>query len=81
MKKLIVLAGAVALLVAAPAPARTAKTVAVDISKAGFVPASPSIQVGDSITHFVAPVLSAFCSSPASSSSCPMSAQNAIISA
>ena len=50
MKKLIFLAGAVALLVAAPAPARTAKTLAVDISKAGFVPASPSIQVGDSIT-------------------------------
>jgi len=49
MKKLIVLVGAVALLVAAPAPARTAKTVAVDISKAGFVPASPSIQVGDSV--------------------------------
>jgi plastocyanin len=50
MKKMIVLAGAVALLVAAPAPARTAKTVAVDISKAGFVPASPALQVGDSVT-------------------------------
>src|SRR3954471_9884510 len=50
MKRLMFLAGAVALLVAAPAPARTAKTVAVDISKAGFVPGNPSIQVGDSIT-------------------------------
>ena len=36
MKKLILLAAAVVLLVAAPAPA---KTVTVDISKAGFVPA------------------------------------------
>ena len=41
MKKLMFLAGAVALLVAAPAPAHTAKTVAVDISKAGFVPGEP----------------------------------------
>src|SRR3954454_489710 len=50
MKRLMFLAGAVALLVAAPAPARSAKTVAVDISKAGFVPANLSIQAGDSIT-------------------------------
>jgi plastocyanin len=50
MKKLMLVAGAVALLAATPAPAVTAKTVAVDISKAGFVPANPAIQVGDSIT-------------------------------
>ena len=47
MKKLIVLAGAVALLVAAPAPA---KTITVDISKVGFVPAAVSVQTGDSVT-------------------------------
>ena len=46
MKKLIVLASAVALLVAAPAPA---KTVTVDISKLGFVPNAVSVQTGDSI--------------------------------
>jgi plastocyanin len=50
MKKLIVLAGAVALLVAAPAPARTAKTVAVDITKAGFTSGAVSVQAGDSVT-------------------------------
>jgi plastocyanin len=50
MKKLMLVAGAVALLAAAPAPARTAKTVAVDISKAGFVPSSVSVQVGDAVT-------------------------------
>jgi plastocyanin len=47
MKKVLLLALAVGLLVAAPAPA---KTVAVDISKLGFVPASVSVQVGDSVT-------------------------------
>jgi plastocyanin len=47
MKKLILLAGAVGLLAAAPAPA---KTVTVDISKLGFVPAAVTIQVGDSVT-------------------------------
>ncbi|HEX7311538.1 MAG TPA: cupredoxin domain-containing protein [Gaiellaceae bacterium] len=44
---MIVLAGAVALLVAAPAPA---KTVTVDISKLGFVPGAVSVQTGDSVT-------------------------------
>jgi plastocyanin len=47
LKKLIVLAAAVALLVAAPAPA---KTVSVDISKLGFVPNAVSVQTGDSVT-------------------------------
>ena len=47
MKKLIVLAAAVALLVAAPAPA---KTVTVDISQLGFVPNAVSVQTGDSVT-------------------------------
>ena len=47
MKKLILLAGAVALLVAAPAPA---KTVTVDISGVGFVPAAVTVQTGDSVT-------------------------------
>src|SRR6187401_851329 len=46
MKKLILLAAAVVLLVAAPAPA---KTVTVDISKAGFVPAAVSVQTGDMV--------------------------------
>src|SRR5215471_4654429 len=50
MKKLMLVAGAAALLVAAPAPATTAKTVAVDISKAGFVPATVSITAGDSVS-------------------------------
>jgi plastocyanin len=50
MKKLMFLAGAVALLVAAPAPARTSKTVAVEITKAGFTPANVSAQAGDSVT-------------------------------
>jgi plastocyanin len=47
LKKLIVLAGVVALLVAAPAPA---KTITVDISKAGFVPSPVSVQTGDTVT-------------------------------
>jgi len=47
LKKLIVVAGAVALLVAAPAPA---KTVTVDISKLGFVPSPVSIQTGDTVS-------------------------------
>jgi plastocyanin len=47
LKKLILLAGAVALLLAAPAPA---KTVTVDISSVGFVPAAVTVQIGDSIT-------------------------------
>lgn len=50
MKKLMLLAGAAALLVAAPAPATTAKTVAMDISKAGFVPSTVSITAGDSVS-------------------------------
>jgi len=50
MKKLIVLAGAAAILVAASAAATTSKTVAVDISKAGFAPATVSITAGDSIS-------------------------------
>ena len=49
MKRLMLLAGAAALLVAAPAPATTKKIVVVDISKAGFVPANVSLQAGDSI--------------------------------
>jgi plastocyanin len=47
MKKLLLLAGAVALLVAAPAPA---KTITVDISKLGFVPTAVTVQTGDSVT-------------------------------
>src|SRR5215211_430388 len=47
MKKLILLAGAVVLLVAAPAPA---KTVTVDISRLGFVPAAVTVQIGDTVT-------------------------------
>jgi plastocyanin len=47
MKKALLIAGAVALLVAAPAPA---KTVTVDISKLGFVPTAVTVQVGDSVT-------------------------------
>jgi plastocyanin len=47
MKKVLLLALALGLLVAAPAPA---KTVTVDISKLGFVPASVTVQVGDSVT-------------------------------
>jgi plastocyanin len=38
------------MLVAAPAPATTTKTVAVDISKGGFTPATVSIAAGDSIS-------------------------------
>jgi plastocyanin len=47
MKKVLLLALAIGLLVAAPAPA---KTVTVDISKLGFVPASVTVQAGDSVT-------------------------------
>jgi plastocyanin len=47
MKKVLLLALAIGLLVAAPAPA---KTVTVDISQLGFVPASVTIQSGDSVT-------------------------------
>jgi plastocyanin len=47
MKKILLLALAIGLLFAAPAPA---KTVTVDISKLGFVPASVTVQVGDSVT-------------------------------
>jgi plastocyanin len=47
MKKVLLLALAIGLLVAAPAPA---KTVTVDISKLGFVPASVTVQTGDSVT-------------------------------
>jgi plastocyanin len=47
MKKVLLLALAIGLLVAAPAPA---KTVAVDISKLGFVPASVTVQTGDAVT-------------------------------
>jgi plastocyanin len=50
MKKLMLIAGAVALLAAAPAPARTSKTVAVDITKAGFSAGNVSVQAGDSVT-------------------------------
>jgi plastocyanin len=50
MKRLMLLAGAVALLVAAPAPARTSKTVAVDITKGGFSSGAISVQAGDSVT-------------------------------
>ena len=48
MKRVLLLvAGVVALLVVAPAPA---KTVTVDISKLGFVPAAVTVQTGDSVT-------------------------------
>jgi plastocyanin/ribosomal protein L37E len=47
MKKALLLALAIGLLVAAPAPA---KTVTVDISKLGFVPAAVTVQAGDSVT-------------------------------
>ena len=48
MKRALLLVGLGAgLLVAAPAPA---KTVTVDISKLGFVPAAVTVQVGDSVT-------------------------------
>jgi len=50
MKKLMLVAGAVGLLVAAPAPATTTKIVAVDISKAGFAPATVSVTAGDSVS-------------------------------
>jgi plastocyanin len=46
MKRVLLAAGVVALLVAAPAPA---KTVTVDISKLGFVPAAVTVQVGDAV--------------------------------
>jgi plastocyanin len=47
MKKILLAALAAGLLVAAPAPA---KTVTVDISALGFVPAAQSVQTGDSVT-------------------------------
>jgi plastocyanin len=47
MRKLILLAGAAALLLAAPA---TATTVSVAIDKKGFAPASITLRAGDSIT-------------------------------
>jgi plastocyanin len=47
MKKVLLLAVAIGLLVAGPAPA---KTVTVDISALGFVPAAVSVQTGDSVT-------------------------------
>jgi plastocyanin len=46
-KALLLMALGVGLLVAAPAPA---KTVTVDISKLGFIPAAVTVQVGDSVT-------------------------------
>src|SRR5438874_6386002 len=48
MRKLILLAGAVGLLITASAA--PAKTVTVDISKVGFVPAAVTVQTGDTIT-------------------------------
>jgi plastocyanin len=50
MKKLMLVAGAVALLAAAPAPARSNKTVPVDITKTGFSSGNLTVQVGDSVT-------------------------------
>jgi plastocyanin/ribosomal protein L37E len=47
MRKVLLLALAVGLLVAAPAPA---KTVTVDISRIGFVPSAVTIQQGDTVT-------------------------------
>jgi plastocyanin len=47
MKSVLLITGAVALLVAAPAPA---KTVTVDISRLGFVPPTVTVQTGDSVT-------------------------------
>jgi len=48
MKRVLLLvAGVVALLVVAPAPA---KTVTVDISKLGFVPAAVTVQTGDTVS-------------------------------
>jgi len=49
MKKMILLMGAVVMLVAAPAPASSSKTVPVDISAAGFVPANVTAQTGDTV--------------------------------
>jgi plastocyanin len=46
----MLLACAVALVVAAPAAARTAKTVAVDITKAGFSSGALTVQAGDAVT-------------------------------
>ena len=48
MRKLMLLAGAIVLLIA-PASA-PAKTVTMDISKAGFVPATVTIQAGDTVS-------------------------------
>jgi plastocyanin len=50
MRKLIVIAGTAAILVAASASASTTKTVAVDISNGGFTPATVSIVAGDSVS-------------------------------
>ncbi len=47
MNKVILVVGAVGLLLAAPAPA---KTVTVDISRLGFVPAAVTVQTGDTVT-------------------------------
>jgi plastocyanin len=47
MRKFIIAAAAAALIVAAPA---SAKTVSVDISSVGFVPNAISLQVGDAVT-------------------------------
>jgi len=47
MMKVLLVAGAVVLIVVAPAPA---KTVTVDISKLGFVPSAVTVQAGDSVT-------------------------------
>lgn len=47
MKKVLLVAAAVVLLAAAPAPA---KNVTVDISQLGFVPASVTVQTGDVVT-------------------------------
>jgi plastocyanin len=49
MKRLILVVGAVGLLLAAPAPATPSKTVAVDISAVGFVPAAVTVQTGDTV--------------------------------
>jgi plastocyanin len=47
MKKVLLLALAIGLLVAAPAPA---KTVTVDVTNRGFQPGAVTVQVGDSVT-------------------------------
>src|SRR6266511_958172 len=47
MNKVILVVGEMGLLLAAPAPA---KTVTVDISRLGFVPAAVTVQTGDTVT-------------------------------